>query len=190
MQSYANVPRLETERLVVRLAQEADVDAVVRYWTRNREFLRPFEPARPDDFFEPSFWMTQLRQNVADCHAHRAARFFLFPKEAGGEVIGTANFTRMERGISHSCSLGYGLSEAEQGRGYMREALEAAIPFVFRSYNLHRIEANYMPHNRRSGRLLRRLGFVVEGYARDYLRIDGRWEDHVLTSRTNPDWRG
>jgi ribosomal-protein-alanine N-acetyltransferase len=37
----------------------------------------------------------------------------------------------------------------------------------------------------RSGRLLRALGFVVEGYARDYLQINGRWEDHILTSLTN-----
>jgi ribosomal-protein-alanine N-acetyltransferase len=29
----------------------------------------------------------------------------------------------------------------------------------------------------------------VEGYARDYLYINGCWEDHILTSRTNPDWK-
>jgi ribosomal-protein-alanine N-acetyltransferase len=38
----------------------------------------------------------------------------------------------------------------------------------------------------RSGRLLGRLGFVIEGYARDYLLVNGRWEDHVLTSLINP----
>jgi len=51
---------------------------------------------------------------------------------------------------------------------------------------VHRIHANYMPHNRRSGAVLRRLGFVVDGFARDYLQINGRWEDHVLTSLINP----
>jgi ribosomal-protein-alanine N-acetyltransferase len=45
--------------------------------------------------------------------------------------------------------------------------------------------ANYVPTNERSGRLLRRLGFVVEGYARDYLFIGGRFQDHVLTALTN-----
>lgn len=49
--------------------------------------------------------------------------------------------------------------------------------------------ANYMPHNQRSGNLLRRLGFVVEGYARDYLLINGRWEDHIQTSLINPNWK-
>jgi ribosomal-protein-alanine N-acetyltransferase len=67
----------------------------------------------------------------------------------------------------------------------MRESLQASISYVFSELRLHRIMANYMPFNRRSGGLLRRLGFVVEGYARDYLQINGAWEDHVLTSLTN-----
>ena len=46
--------------------------------------------------------------------------------------------------------------------------------------------ANYMPINERSGRLLRSLGFQVEGYARDYLYVGGAWRDHVLTALTNP----
>jgi ribosomal-protein-alanine N-acetyltransferase len=45
--------------------------------------------------------------------------------------------------------------------------------------------ANYMPANERSGKLLKRLGFTVEGYARDYLFIAGAWQDHVLTSLAN-----
>lgn len=70
----------------------------------------------------------------------------------------------------------------------MEEALRAAIRYAFADLRLHRVMANYMPANERSGRVLRRLGFTVEGYARDYLRIAGAWEDHVLTSFTNPDW--
>jgi ribosomal-protein-alanine N-acetyltransferase len=71
----------------------------------------------------------------------------------------------------------------------MTEALKPALRFMFMDMNLHRIGANYMPRNQRSGNLLRRLGFVVEGYARDYLLINGTWEDHILTSLTNPAWR-
>ena len=46
---------------------------------------------------------------------------------------------------------------------------------MFGPQNLHRIMANYMPSNARSGSLLRRLGFREEGLAKDYLRINGRW---------------
>lgn len=185
-----DLPELETERLTVRLGGDADVPAIVRYLRENRDFLRPFEPRRPVAFFEERFWHAQLRQSTLDYHTDRAVRFFLFLRHDPETVVGTANFTRIDRGISHSCTLGYGLAEAEQGKRLMYEALRAAVDFMFDRLNLHRIEANHMPHNRRSGNLLRRLGFVVEGYARDYLQIDGRWEDHVLTSLTNPRWRG
>ena len=68
----------------------------------------------------------------------------------------------------------------------MTEALSAAIPFVFETIGMHRIMANYMPANERSGALLRKLGFEVEGFARNYLYINGGWQDHILTALTNP----
>lgn len=184
----ATLPRFETERLIVRLASEDDVSEIVRYFNENREHLRPFDPARPPAFFEQRFWDAQVKQSMTEYLGDRTMRLFLFSKHAPGRVVGTANFTRFDRGVSQSCSLGYGLAADAQGHGYMTEALRPALDFVFESLRLHRVEANYMPHNRRSGNTLRRLGFVIEGYARDYLLINGRWEDHVLTSLTNPRW--
>ena len=104
-----------------------------------------------------------------------------------GPVLGHVNFSQIVRGAAQSCFLGYSLDRRCVGRGIMTEALGAAIPLVFGQLKLHRIQANYVPTNERSGRVLRRLGFVVEGYARDYLFIGGAWRDHVLTARTNPD---
>ncbi len=184
----SSLPRFETERLVVRLAMDEDVPEIVRYFDANREHLRPFEPTRPPAFFTPRFWEAQVKQSVAEYLGDRALRLFLFAAEPPHPIVGTANFTLIHRGIAHSCSLGYGLAAEAQGKGVMAEALRPAIDFVFGSLRLHRIQAGYMPHNRRSGRLLRRLDFVVEGYARDYLLIDGRWEDHVLASLTNLEW--
>ena len=70
-----------------------------------------------------------------------------------------------------------------QGQGLMQEVLETALPWAFHKLDMHRVMANYMPRNERSGRLLERLGFEREGYAKRYLQIAGVWEDHVLTSR-------
>jgi ribosomal-protein-alanine N-acetyltransferase len=70
----------------------------------------------------------------------------------------------------------------------MFEALSAAIDYAFRELNIHRIMANHLLDNERSARLLQRLGFVREGVAKDYLRIDGVWRDHVLNSLTNAQW--
>lgn len=180
--------QLETPRLTVRLAGEHEVAAVLAYYEANRERLRPFDPDRPTYFFEEGFWRRQLAQNIEDYLAGRALRLFLFPKEEPDRVIGNVGFSNFVRGIAEYCTLGYSIDGDFEGRGLMSEALRSAIDFVFHSLNFHRIEANYMPHNLRSGILLRRLGFVVEGYSRDYLRINGRWEDHIRSALTNPDW--
>jgi ribosomal-protein-alanine N-acetyltransferase len=121
-----------------------------------------------------------------DFERGRSLKLVMFDiNEPDGPVIGECNFTNFIRGPFQACFLGYKIDYRLEGRGLMREALTAAIAFTFDVLRLHRIMANYLPVNERSGRLLRRLGFVVEGYARDYLLIDGEWRDHVLTSLTN-----
>jgi ribosomal-protein-alanine N-acetyltransferase len=179
---------IETPRLTVRLAEERDVATIIRFYESNRERLRPFDPERPEYFYTESFWQRQVAQNLDDFTSGRALRLFLFPRDAPRETIGNIGFSNFVRGIGQYCTVGYAIDESHEGRGLMSEALRSAIDFVFHSLNFHRVEANYMPHNRRSGHLLRRLGFVVEGYSRDYLRINGRWEDHVRTALANPDW--
>ena len=82
--------------------------------------------------------------------------------------------------------LGYGLAERAQGKGVMTEALRTVCAWAFDELRLHRLSANYMPSNERSGAVLRRLDFAVVGYARDYLFINGAWRDHVLTQLVDP----
>jgi ribosomal-protein-alanine N-acetyltransferase len=101
-------------------------------------------------------------------------------------VVGTVSFTNIRRGPLQACELGYGLDFRYQGRGLMTEALRAACTYAFNAMGLHRIQANHLPENLRSAAVLRRLGFVVEGYARDYLLINGHWRDHVLTALVAP----
>jgi ribosomal-protein-alanine N-acetyltransferase len=91
------------------------------------------------------------------------------------------------RGAFQSCVLGYNLEDAAQGRGYMTEAVRATVQFAFSEWKLHRVAASYIPRNTRSAAVLERCGFHVEGTAPAYLRINGRWEDHVLTAVINPD---
>lgn len=183
-------PHLVTERVIVRLAGLDDVPQIVRYFQENREHLAPSRPLVGEEFYTQGFWAAQVRANLAEFREDRSLRLFIFDRADEGRVIGNANFTQFFRGPAQYCVLGYGLAGDREGRGLMREALEAAIGYVFRELNLHRIMANYVPRNERSGRLLRRLGFTVEGFARDYLLLNGRWEDHLLTSLHNPDWRG
>ena len=179
--------RLEGDRTIVRLAAEEEAAEVVRFYTANREHLRPWDPERPEYFFSEAFWRSQLHQILHHPVDDSALRLFVFPIEDPRRVIGNVSLSNITRGVAHSCTLGYSLDAGYEGRGLMRDAIEAVIAYAFGKMRLHRIEANYMPHNRRSGALLRRLGFQVEGYSRDYLQIAGHWEDHVRSALINPE---
>jgi len=179
-------PPIETSRLQLLLPGAEEAHAVLAYFERNRGHLEPWEPARPAGFHTASFWEKRLVANLDEYEAGLSMRLFLARKEeplgSPRRYVGTANFTNVVRGAFLACHLGYALDASHVGEGMMYEALSAAIPAAFERLQLHRVMANYQPTNERSGRLLRRLGFVVEGYARDYLFIDGAWRDHVLTA--------
>ncbi|MGE3800523.1 MAG: ribosomal protein S5-alanine N-acetyltransferase [Candidatus Kapaibacterium sp.] len=183
------LPELQTERLLLRLPTIEDVPSLLDYHKRNRLHLKPFSPVFPEDFFTAEYWRVKVEGSIDEFHLGLSCRFFLFPLDNPEHVVGHCSFSQIFRGVFHACYLGYTVDRELEGGGYMREGLQEAIRYMFEEWNLHRIMANYMPHNVRSGRLLRHLGFVPEGYARDYIQIDGKWEDHVLTSLTNPKWR-
>ena len=182
-------PLLSTRRLFVRMAEYTDIAAVTQYYQRNRAFLAPFEPIRPEEFFTEFFWQVQLERSLMDFEQDRSLRLFIFERANPTVVIGSINFNQFFRGPLQACVVGYSLAETKQGQGYMREALTVGISYLFVELNFHRITANYMPRNQRSGNLLKKIGFVVEGYAKDYILINGMWEDHILTSLTNVDWQ-
>lgn len=185
----AELPTITTERLLLRLAVPADIPAILRFFSENAAFLKPFSPTWPDTYLTEAYWLAQLAQHRRDFEQDRALKLFMWLHAAPATIIGTVNFANFVRGAAHFCHLGYNLAQSAQGQGYMSEAVRAGCSYMFTELHMHRIMANYMPHNRPSGQLLRRLGFVVEGYARDYLRINGRWEDHILTSLVNPVWQ-
>ncbi len=167
-----------------------EAPAVLDYFSRNRSHLERWEPKRPDDFYTESFWRRRLDLNREHYEAGQSMRLFLARKEAPlgtpDRLIGTINFSDVIRGPFQACYLGYGIDGTLQRQGLMREALDHALDAAFDRLGLHRIMANYQPTNEPSGRLLRRLGFSIEGYARDYLFINGAWRDHILTSLLRP----
>jgi ribosomal-protein-alanine N-acetyltransferase len=105
------------------------------------------------------------------------------------EMLGTISFSNISRFPFYACNVGYSLAEQAQGKQIMTRALKMACDYMFNEQNLHRVMASYMPHNKRSEAVLQRLGFVHEGQAKDYLLIDGQWQDHNLTSLVNPNWK-
>lgn len=184
-----NPPNLTTDRLLLRMATREDVPAILDYYLENQAFLTPFEPARCTEFYTPGFWREQVDKAQFEFSYGQSLKLCLFTKQVPKVIIGKINFHQIQRGVAYACVLGYSLSARNEGQGYMTEALRSALDYMFTVQQMHRISANYMPRNQRSGNVLRRLGFVVEGYARDYLLIAGHWEDHILTSLLNPHWQ-
>lgn len=183
----ADFPVLTTARFQLSLPPPAAAPRLLAFAVENDAHLAPWSPPAPDGYFTEAYWRKRLAQSRDEIERGAALRFVITARgEPDGAVVGLCNFTQIVRGAFQACTLGYSVDHRWEGRGAMTESLQAAIAFVFGPMRLHRIMANYRPTNERSGRLLRRLGFVVEGYARDYLFIDGAWRDHVLTALTHP----
>lgn len=171
---------LVTSRLVLRTPGQEDVMKLQKFKEQNKEHLAKWETTNINEKFDE--WQKEYDEG-------KSVRFFLFLKEQPeAEIIGACNFTQIFRGGFQACYLGYRIGQLFEGKGLMTEALEKAIQYMFEIENLHRIMSNYVLKNKRSANVLQRLGFSIEGHAKDYLHINGRWEDHVLTALINQKW--
>lgn len=173
---------LTTPRAVLRLVEVSDAWKLLRYREQNREHLAPWEPLREASYYTLDHCVQTLAESREAVRLDRAYPFFALDL-AGQEILACFTFSNVVRGVFQACHLGYSVTARRQGQGLMQEILGTALPWVFNALDMHRVMANYMPRNERSGKLLETLGFEREGYAKRYLQIAGRWEDHVLTSR-------
>ena len=178
---------LTTPRLRLRMLEASEAELVAAFWTRNRAHLEPWVPAQPEEDFTADYWEKRLIAYAAENAAATHVRRFVLE---GERVIGAVNLNNVVRGFFHSAYLGFSLDHAAEGQGKMHEALVAVVAHAFSKdgLHLHRIEANHQPHNARSAALLGRLGFERQGFAKDYLFINGAWRDHVMTALINREW--
>ncbi len=112
---------------------------------------------------------------------------WLIRLRADGTPIGTCGFHAL-RSRDRRCDIGYDLSPRHWGRGYMTEALSAALAFGFSELTLNRVGAIVHPENTASLRLLDRLGFLREGLLRDWHQRSGVFHDHVQLALLARDW--
>ena len=123
-----------------------------------------------------------------EAHARGAGtgfRFYIQPVGEPQTVIGSIGLNNVVWGAFRSAFLGYKLEEPRQGRGYMTMAVDMVVRHAFEDLGLHRIEANVMPRNKASLRVLEKNGYQAEGLARHYLNICGVWEDHIHMVKLN-----
>jgi ribosomal-protein-alanine N-acetyltransferase len=174
--------RMRTSRTVIRLLDVEEAGLLLRYRTENRDHLAPWEPLRNGAYYTKDACRHTIEAGLEAARTDRGYPFAVLTPD-GSEMIASFTFANVVRGVFQACHLGYGMALKHEGKGLMFEALDAAIRYAFGPLDFHRVMANHMPRNERSGRLLGRLGFEKEGYAKRYLKIDGVWEDHVLTAK-------
>jgi len=177
---------LNTERLLLKEPTRDMIEEILHCLEENKNFHKPYEPIRPKKYYSHQYWENLISKIEENEKQEQGLQLFLV--NSVGSIIGSLSFSNIVRGVFQACYLGFSLAEKEQGKGLMQEALRASIQFMFTERNIHRIMANYLLDNLRSERLLMRLGFEKEGIAKEYLLINGKWQDHILTSLVNKNW--
>lgn len=148
----------------------------------SRAHLTPWEPTWAGDDLSRSMYRRRLRAYAKDTRDDVSYPYFIFDR-AAGNLVGGMTLSNVRRGSAQTASLGYWMGAPYAGLGYMREAVATLLPTAFGLLRLHRVEAATMLHNAASIRVLEINGFEREGLARSYLKINGRWEDHLLYAR-------
>ncbi len=152
----------------------------------SRSFLRLWEPTWPKDDLTRTAFRKRVRHYQRDRREDHAYPFFIW-READDALVGGITLSNIRRGAAQTGTTGYWIGAPYQRLGYMEAALTALTRHAFHHLGLHRVEAACMPDNKASMSLLRKCGFSEEGYAKEYLRINGQWRDHVLFALTrNP----
>ena len=162
--------------MTIRPITPDDAAELAALYAANRDFLAPFDPIRPDEFFTPDGQRERLERQLAD-GTHPFAIL------DGGAIAGTINVFHIVRESLQSCTIGYWIDQARNRRGLATGAVEDVVAFAFGELDLHRVEAATLVDNVASQRVLEKNGFVPIGLAPRYLRIAGEWRDHILFQR-------
>lgn len=174
-----------TRRLVLKVVDSTYADKVLDYQLRNKAFLKKWEPQKFNGYYDLYYQKKVLVKELHEFYKGNMLRLWIFKKGDMDRIIGSICFSNIERNASLSCYLGYRLEQNEIHKGYMTETLRRGVGIMFNQYRLHRIEADIMPSNHSSLSVVKRLRFFEEGIAYKFLKINGKWEDHIRMVRLN-----
>jgi [ribosomal protein S5]-alanine N-acetyltransferase len=180
------MPMISGDGVMLRVPQVSDFAEWAALRAASREFLAPWEPTWPADDLTRTSFRRRIKRYSEDQRSDLAYAFFVFRK-SDNVLVGGLTLANVRRGCAQAGSLGYWMGAPYARRGFMTAAVNAVIPFAFGTLRLHRIEAACIPGNSASLKLLEKTGFHREGFARQYLCIDGIWQDHLLYARLKED---
>ena len=185
----AHLSRPLVHAISIRLVEGADAALLAEAYERNRGHLAPWEPERDEAFFTAAHQLHIIRAKRAQYEEGTELPWVLVEEDhnnggeaepGGGRIVGTITLTGIVRGPFLSASLGYWVDGDLRGRGIGSAAVRFAAGYAERILGLHRIQAATLLHNVASRLILQRTGFREIGVAPDYLKIAGKWQDHLL----------
>jgi ribosomal-protein-alanine N-acetyltransferase len=170
----ADLPTLETERLILRKMAPNDAEAVFAY-------------ASDPEVSRYTLWETH--RSIEDSRAF--LKLITAKYENGGEpdwgityrgdgyLVGACGLVNWEAEHARA-EIGFVLSRRYWGRGFMPEAVRAMFRFGFERMNLNRIEARCIAENAASARVMEKAGMAYEGTLRQREYIKGAYRDIKL----------
>ena len=176
------LPSIAGDGITLRTPQMTDFGVWAALREASRDFLTPWEPTWPTDDLTRSAFRRRVRRYAEDLRTDQCYSFLII-RSSDDALVGGLTLANIRRGVAQAGSIGYWMGLPFVRRGYMSAAVRAVIPFAFATLRLHRLEAACIPTNAASIRLLENSGFVREGYAREFLCINGVWQDHLLYGR-------
>ncbi|MEU8464866.1 GNAT family protein [Streptomyces sp. NPDC059982] len=157
-----------------------DAAALAGVLARNRAFMKPYEPHRPDRFYTEAGQRERIEGLLAERDAGRTLPYVLV---AGPDPVGGINLGSIALGPLRSGGIGYWTDRDWNGKGLATAAVEEVCRIARDELALHRVEAGTLLGNLASQRVLAKAGFTAYGTAPRYLHIDGAWRDHRLFQR-------
>jgi ribosomal-protein-alanine N-acetyltransferase len=177
--------RVEGQGVVLRPPRASDYPEWRELRARSRGFLQPWEPTWPSDDLTRAAFRRRLAAYARDRELGAAYAFFVL-RSADEALSGGITLSNVRRGVAQMGTIGYWCGQPFVRQGLTLAAVRAVSDFAFRTLGLHRLEAACIPENDASRRLLARAGFLEEGSAKSYLKINGAWRDHVLFGLVSP----
>lgn len=173
--------------LYLRQPAEGDFAAWVELRRNSRNFLVPWEPMWPEDDLTRIGYRRRLKAYDYQRQNGTGRTYFIFNRVTH-TLLGGISLTRITHGTTRSAMLGYWMGVDHAGKGHMRKSVPAVVKFAFENLKLKRVEAACVPGNDTSINLLKKCGFREEGFARQYLEINGKREDHILLATLPSDY--
>jgi len=168
------------KRIYLRFLEHADREELLTLNRRSKRLHRGLvsPPTRTDEF---NAMLSRCGRPDSCC--------LLICRLADEAIVGSINLSQIFHGAFQSAYLGYYIGEEFAGQGFTSEAVQLVVKYAFETLKLHRLEANIQPSNHHSIAIVKRAGFVREGFSRRYLKVCGRWRDHERWAIIVEDWK-